>query len=338
MYANPLEGIGGRVLFYVGNNARHIYFNGVYGNPEVWFDDDHLSYVDEDIVSIDAGSYNEILTAFSFQGTNEVIQLTSSLGESSCNVTDDVVLGYPERLYLGRTLDVNGTSQYWIHSTLFETHQNDLTTPLLDGGKAAVEATKDAPNDDRRYRAFCSSAPRTFLNEDSCYLSDDACYTNEGSDKYIDLTEKNLEKIYDATGGAGGVETKYVYVITGLRNDPGTGMDYPLVPFPCTPGTRSRWIKRVLGDNEVCTRTQPTEINYGPDGNDWEEETKAIFEHLLSTSTDPNPYVTDVFFPKAGSACHQLDVHQYHFVIEIDGICYENIHPDNYQVRDMTYW
>ncbi|KAL3921613.1 MAG: hypothetical protein SGILL_002661 [Bacillariaceae sp.] len=336
--ANPLEGIGGRVLFYVDGVCRHIYFNGTYGNPEMLFDDDHLSYVETDVVSLDSGSYAEILTAFSFQGTNEVLQLTSPLGETSCNMSDDTVLGYPERLIVGRTTDVNGTEQYWAHTTLFETHTNDLNTPLLDGGKKAVELTKDAPNEEKRYHAFCSSAPRSFLNEDSCILSDDACYANEGSDKDIDLTLSNLEKIHTVTGGVGGLETKYVYVVTGLRNDPGTGNGDPLVPFPCTPGARSRWLKRVLGVNETCTRTEPMEGTFLTGGNDWEDDTKQIFEDLLTESGDPNPYITDVFFPTIGSTCNSLDADQYDFIIEIDGTCYENVHPDNYQVRDMTYW
>ncbi|KAL3922848.1 MAG: hypothetical protein SGILL_001983 [Bacillariaceae sp.] len=343
VYSNPVEGIGGRVRFYVTdvdgvNSARSMLFGGLYGNPAIWFDDDHLSLVEDLVVSLESGSYTEVMTQYFWYGNAEMLHLTSQLAEDQCNMTDDAILGFPDRLVLGRTL-FNGTDEYWVHTTAYLTQQNDFEQPLVDGGKKAVDLTKDAPNEEKHLRAFCSSAPRTFLNEDTCILSDNACYPKEGSDKDIDLTEKNLEKIYTVTGGEGGAETRYVYIITGLRNEQPDGMpmsmcdmgmemngDTPLMPYPCMPGVRSRWMKRPMTETN-CTG-----------GTEWEDSTKAIFEDLLQTSTDPNPYLTDVFFPLVGTTCDDLDAEEFDFKIEIDGTCYENTHPDNYQVRDMTYW
>ncbi|KAL3914037.1 MAG: hypothetical protein SGARI_000341 [Bacillariaceae sp.] len=334
----PMEGIGGRIRLRLNGGCLHLYFNGTYGNPPVYFDDDHLDYVKEPVVSLETGSYSEVMTQYFFKGITEMLHVTSALGEVNCNMTDNAILGFPERLVLGRTT-VNSTDEYWVHTPVFLTNKNDLEQPLIDGGKIAVDLTESAPYEKRRFRAFCSNVPRTFLNEDTCVLSDSACSKLEGSDKDIDLTEKNLEKIYTATGGEGGSETRYVYIITGLRNEQPDGMsmsmcdmgmdmdgDAPLMPYPCTPGTRSRWMKTPMTETN-CTG-----------GTEWEDSTKAIFEDLLQSSTDPNPYLTDVFFPMVGTTCDELDANEFDFKIEIDGTCYENTHPDNYQVRDMTYW
>lgn len=323
---NPLEGIGAR--FRVSGNGipscSHLYFNNVYGNPPIWFDEDHAGLIGKPVVALDAGTYSEVMTQYFFKGITEMLHVTIPLNEAQCNITKDSVDGFPERLVVGRTVDGDGKEDYWVHTSTFRLQNNDLSAPTHDGGKHAVELTKIASEADKRYRSFCSSVPRTFLNEDSCILSDDACYREEGKDVDIDLTEENLKKIYDATGGMGGDQTKYVYAITLLRNEPGQDLENPLMEYPCTPGARSRWI--ISTNCTILPEQEPL------------PQTDAIFRNLLSTSTDTNPYVRDVFFPKVGASCPDPDDTGYDFKIKIGNICFENTHPDNYQVHDMTYW
>ena len=271
-------------------------------------------------MKLDSSDYNEIMTAFFFQGKTEMLELTSVLDKNACNISDDMVTGFHERTIIGQTDDAMNGTQYWIHSTTFQIHNNEVDSPLQDGGKLAVTLTENATDVEQRFRVSCSSAPRTFLNEDSCQLSEDACYVSEGKDVDVELSLENLELIHDKTGGEDGEDTLYVYTVTALRNDP----DW--TDPPCTPGARSRWI---VVDN--CTSP----------GTSWDDSTEASFRKLLTSSDDANPYMKDIFFPTSTGgfiACSFDDMQKFDFKIEINGACYENTHPDNLQVFDMTYW
>lgn len=122
--------------------------------------------------------------------TDEMLHLTSDLTDANCD--NALVPGAPARVIVGTTNDAAGT-KYWIHTTSFELQNNDIDSPLVDGGKAAMSSTADAPNE--RMRLVCASAPRTFMNENHCVMSDDACYEQEGPDVDIALTTTNLQKI-----------------------------------------------------------------------------------------------------------------------------------------------
>ena len=297
------------------------YFNGVYGNPAVNFDPLHLSLLEQPVVSLEEESYKEVMTSFFFQGKTEMLQLNSELGASSCNISNTFVPGFlHESIIIGQTNNTANGTKYWIHSTTFDLQNNNIDNPLQDGGKLAIAKTEDAPENEKRFRSLCSSAPRTFLNEDSCRLSEDACYVSEGEDVDIELSLNNLKLIYDATGGKDDPNTLYVYAMTALRNDPNW------VDPPCTPGVRSRWI--VTTDN--CEDIHESS---------WDEKTEDTFRVLLTSSDDENQYMKDIFFPAGGSlSCSANDTKKFNFRINVDGTCYENTHPDNLQVFDMTYW
>ena len=67
---------------------------------------------------------------------------------------------------------------------------------------------------------------------------------------------------------------------------------------------------------------------YLPDGDKEDTEEDEIEEYIKEESLDDNLSVSR----------HDDDKEKYDFKISIDGVCYQNTHPDNYQVRDMTYW
>ena len=59
---------------------------------------------------------------------------------------------------------------------------------------------------DPEFSTMCSNVPRTFLNEEGCFLSDapSACYTNpqrdEGPEAFFPINHATLRTIYEVTG------------------------------------------------------------------------------------------------------------------------------------------
>ena len=80
--------------------------------------------------------------------------------------------------------------------------ENTDADPIEDGGGLARSLTGD--------RTVCANAPRTFLNEDKCFLSRDASACGSTTPQLsIDLTESNIQTLHTLTG-------QYVYGIMGL--------------------------------------------------------------------------------------------------------------------------
>jgi hypothetical protein len=257
---------------------------------------------------------------------DEMLQVTNNLTDSSC---DNLNLpGAPDRVIVGVTT-VGTKTKYWLHTASFQLLNNEIETPLLDGGKSAMVASASAPYE--RMKMACSSAPRTFLNEENCVMSESACHSREGDDVVINLNAENLEKIYTYTGGVGGEETRYVYIVSGLLIDGHSIKDISrTVDHPCSSGAKSRWIK-----TSNCSTTR--NIN---------EQTRTTLRVLLSSSNDvTNSNLRDIYFPTSGTlSCHPSDVvgtdpNSYLFkILDSSGQCWENTHPDNYAVYDFTDW
>lgn len=317
---NPLEGVNGKVKLYAyGDCGCELYLGGVYGNPEVQFESTVST-----MINLTGRATPVLQGRITFSNRPfELIQVAADLPNTTASCpSKESEPGAPEVVKVGFTTSSTGKQEYWVHTTSFQLENNDVHTPLLDGGKVAMNKTVKAPAE--RMRSKCYNAPRTFLNEDYCVMSDDACHTDEGPDVSINLNFTSLELMYNATGGAAGVETKYVYAIDRLRID---DVSLTYIQLPCTPGARSRWVKV-----SNCTNGQL-----------WQSSTQAVFLQLITNSPDRhNPYLRDVYFPITGTACHASDMNKFGFKIEIDvtggKVCYENQHPDNLQVYDFTYW
>jgi hypothetical protein len=305
------EQLGGQMYVALpSGNTNRIFFDDVQGNPPVRLEEFPVGAVNLDTRStpVMASIYTE---------EDQVLQLGSGI-ITDCGPFDPT--GLPEQVVVGAT-NTTGDIQYWIHTPTFKLLQNDLTQPLHDGGKAAVDVTKKGTYD--RYEALCSTVERTFLNEDTCFLSDTACASTAlVDDVAVPLTVTNFEVIFNATGGGGnGTDTRYVYRIENLKQDSS------YVDYPCEDGARSRWVKT---DN--CTDYVMVD-----------QATSDVFSYLISqrSSTDPNLYIRDVLMPNTninGLECHPDDVSKFDFKVLVGGDCWENTHPDNYQVYDMTYW
>lgn len=172
--------------------------------PPVQFDDNHPP----DNIPIELGTGFEYVLDDRYpysDSDHNLLQLSLTIAMDGCS---GILPGAPEAAYVGTTInDANGNMEYWLHTTSFTIQSNTLEEPLVDGGRAAMNATESATFD--RQRAVCSNAPRTFLNEDYCVLSNDACYQDEGPDVDIELNLANLELMHYSTGGAGGPDTVY---------------------------------------------------------------------------------------------------------------------------------
>jgi hypothetical protein len=317
---NPLEGVNGKVnLKFGGSCSCEIWLGGNYGNPEVRFDSTTTTMINLNGKAVPVLEGRMTFSDHKF----ELIQVTADLPltETACPVSGSEP-GAPEILRIGFTTSSTGKPEYWLHTTSFHMENNDVYTPSLDAGQVAIGKTANAPA--QRMKATCYNAPRTFLNEEYCVMSDNACQPDEGPDVQINLNFTTLEIMYNKTGGAAGLETKYVYAIDKLRID-NTALNY--IDRPCKPGARSRWVK----------------VSDCSNGQSWQSTTKAIFEALITNSPDKNnPYLRDVFFPTVNTVCHADDVNKFGFKVSINvngvNTCYENQHPDNLQVYDFTYW
>ena len=106
---------------------------------------------------------------------HQSVKISHSLTDSIC---DSVTHGH------GKISVVFGLYQgeYYVHDPRFLLHENTLDQPWADGGGRIVQQTEGT---EREYEARCANAPRTFVNEGSCFLSSslDACTRNIISEK-----------------------------------------------------------------------------------------------------------------------------------------------------------
>jgi hypothetical protein len=289
-----------------------VWFGGVYGNPKVFFDPDHPPSFP--MINIQAHSM-PFGSEYYPESTPQELLISSPVTDSNCNALPSFS-EYPEIAAVGVTTDAtDGSDEYWLHSPSFDLLNNGLSTPLMDGGKMAVELTKGYSSS--QYRADCSNAPRTFLNEDTCTISYDACIPKDVGDKEFVLDKPIFKELYTGSGGPDGDETRYVYVVDNLRQQ--SNKDDP----PCQNGARSRW--RLVQDAS-CTQEVGTTTNQ-------------IIAELIAAATaeDSNPYMRDIVFPVTKS-CDAADASTFDFRVQVNGECWLNTHVDNLQVFDFTEW
>ena len=90
-------------------------------------------------------------------------------------LTDDSCLSY--KTMGGHVPIVIGSNQagYWIHDARFVLQLNSREEPLPGGGGSLVGETQNGSSNDR---ALCANVPRSWLNENKCFLSSEACRPN----------------------------------------------------------------------------------------------------------------------------------------------------------------
>jgi cullin-associated NEDD8-dissociated protein 1 len=156
----------------------------------------------------------------------------------------------------------------------------------------------------------CPSATKSYLNKGQCVRTS-GCAPSVFSSATLLLDDHHLRTMYN-------LSTRHVYYVTGLRTEGHRSFS------PCDPDRgRSRWLKL----DGACT--DPTPLN---------ETTRQSLVDALFTSTDANPFVRDINIPAGVCVTEQDGVSTVGSKVDINGTCWEHVHPDTYSVRDFNYW
>ena len=206
-------------------------FGDFVGNPPVQFNghESLLTTTTTPIVDLtDENSYTDVMTQYFYQtGVTEMIQLESDINDdnsdsdsdsdtSVCDKLNEELQGFtisPTTTIARTTTTVttmvttttgdeignNDVVRYWIYSPAFNLLNNEVDTPLQDGGKAAVDLTKEPPPESFRkgkslLQPKCSNVARNIFNEDSCQLADAA----------VDAAACSYDRDADINSSAGG--------------------------------------------------------------------------------------------------------------------------------------
>jgi len=310
----PREYIGGRVNIEYNTKYYDLKFNGIVGNPAIAFDDvephTKITLQDNEAKAIDEDY---------IEGMQEIL-VTRALSDAACSF-----IGEPDNPL--DTVIAKYKGELWVHDPRFEWMDNSMAKPAEDGGGAIVKANTNFGNPD--HSAICSNAPRSFLNEETCFLSTskDACAADSGIRRNgptfdIPLENATMRVLYEESG-AGNVGTLYLYAVAGLRIE-----DDDKVKAPCDPsarGTTSRWVPDNCSPRNVVVAAN----------------TESLFVDLIATAItkDPNPNVVDVTLKSSSGACAEADQKKKAFVVKNSaGNCWRNVHADHLNVHDFTPW
>lgn len=183
----------------------------------------------------------------------------------------------------------------------------DLTAKVLpDGGGNAFVTTGE--------KLKCSNVPRSFVNEDTCFLStlSTACSaTDLVTEVSLPLNTTVVRQFYALTG-------REVYAIQGLVME-------SISESPCAK-TKSRW---VVTRNAACT--SPSALSA--------TTISALTGAITSSSTSANAFVTDV---TRTLACSSSDYDQssdpINIQLQVGADCYTHVHPNHLNLYDFSGW
>jgi hypothetical protein len=213
---------------------------------------------------------------------------------------------------------VRWSGRIYIHDPRFVLLDNDISTPLEDGGGQIVSSFANPFRPD--FSAICANAPRTFLNEDECFVSNSpsvcAYNINEEEDDgrqnlpevIFEVSHESLRAIFNVTG-SGEPGTLYVYAIGNLD----ITRDPTAIP-PCQPGAVSRWIPG------PCTGEGPNVAL----------TTDRLMANIIQrfNSENQNPNLVDIFHPpNLDFSCDSGDMDVVGFEVvdlENDNLCWKN--------------
>lgn len=233
--------------------------------------------------------------------TGEQYILQNALSSSVCN-NIPTVPDYGDKVVFGRVSD--GT---WLQfDPRLQLETNTVQSPMTDGGKGTQISSGGA--------SYCSNPPRSFLNENSCVQSSTACHiTSTSNELEVVLNSQTIAELNVLT-------QRYVYRLEGLNVVDQVDHDFK-IPHPCNIDLRSRWIPK---DSSSCN---PTILH---------SDTNETLHELLSTSSDFNPNLRDIYFP-VDMSCDPSDTDP-DIEIIVGETCWKRVHEDYMSIYDMTYW
>ncbi|KAL7567214.1 hypothetical protein ACA910_021201 [Epithemia clementina (nom. ined.)] len=309
-----------------------IRFGSLAGNPPVQFDavdprlnanllpEHWLKLGDSDVDVLDVEYYDTKASQTQRIVTNKALS-GSLCSQLQSNVGDSVPVVFA--LF---------QSQYWIHDPRLVMEENTMENPLDDGGGTLVDQTigvkHSAP-------ALCANAPRTWLNEASCQLSQhpqvcDRSLTDKDEEPLlVTLNATTLQLFYSLTssdqGGAGAA--RYIYAVQGLRLE-----EDDEAPPPCRPTARSRWMA-------VATNTTESDCLVN---SQLQNQTLRTLSRLLTYNWDGTDRLRDILLKvpvrSRVGVCDDKDVEAKGFRVFAAGTCWQQVHPDEWQVFDFSDW
>jgi len=290
--------VGGRLSLKIGQQTNCVRLKN--GNPPINFTltDPQPRFL---ITLPDITFGNVIVSRSITNSIPENIYISSILSSESCKTIPLMICCNGQ----GSVFGLMSTGQYMIFDPRLVFRNNNIDSPLFDGGASTVLATDSSVQ--------CANAPRTFVNEKKCSMSTatTACSSSTIPDVSISLSTSTVTSFFNAT-----LKQLYIYIIDGLRIE-----DDLSVSPPCQSGKVSRW------------RRQPT----GSCSTNVQMDTAALFQQLMSQSSDKNPSVRDIYLP-SNSSCNTLDSTRKYLIIKVRSECWVTTHPDNLNVYDFTYW
>jgi hypothetical protein len=181
---------------------------------------------------------------------------------------------------------------------------NKTAGVLSDGGGQTFIDTGE--------KVKCSNVPRSFINEDTCFLSSSskACSASQPiGETLISMNTSNVIQFYH-------LADKYVYAVQGL--------DMEEIGEHACVKSDSRW---TFDLNTTCSSPTPLLQN----------TTMALVD-AIQISKDTNEYIKDVTRTLACNQSLDETVDKIDIEIQIGSDCYYHVHPDHHNVYDFSGW
>ena len=187
---------------------------------------------------------------------------------------------------------------------IFLTNPSDGQLYQHDGRLVLMDNTIESPAEVGTFGGLYSvSAPKTFMNKDSCVVGGRNSAPRKYASKTLTLDDATLRSFYTEGG-------QYVYKVDGLTTDfQRNPCDYRI----------SRWLK--------------VSCESGDDNDKLTSRTVDSFESTFATNTDTNPVVKTLFMASY-LPCDRDSV--LGATLNITGTCWRNVHPHYYNVYDFT--
>jgi uncharacterized protein (DUF1501 family)/uncharacterized protein (DUF1800 family) len=279
--------------------CREIQVDGVLGNPQIYFDS-NIAMPDNLLQLSDEYVLPTREVFFSDHNPQELIvvkQLDNPLCQSSEFITEPV-FGF-------HTI----SNTYYINNPPPVLLDNDIESPSMDGGGSSVTLTNGV--------TLCANAKRTPFNEDSCKLSNNDGVCNFDDDTIeITLNDDSLRTFYSASLSDPDNDVRYVYYVDGLFID-----SKSRTSPPCVFDRETRWV-RVPASTSTCSNSLNTKTN-------------EFLASLILNTNDMNPYIIDITTP-ISDGCHNDDLYQKGFEINVNGTCWQHVHQHHFNVYDVT--
>jgi len=289
------EEIGGFFEFYRfdPDDGSEYYYQMVDGNPPIRFESNNPQ-LPPNIIELTPQDRTQFFDPLPRTSLEEEFILQNELNEPICEELS--AESFP--------VYIDFTDGNWMaFDPRINIQDNTIEQPIPDGGGSV-----------KLEGSYCSNAPRTFLNKDSCILADSACRDNNlMPDAFIDIDTDALGVFHEHTG-------RYFYAVEGLVVE----------DSPCVSETESKWER--IGPASNCAITQFQD--------DTDKTLKEIIKHWSwGSNFDEIRYAWYEDFE--GSVCNIEDSTpsmSKDIIVRADSSCWKLVHLDHHTIFDFTEW